>query len=217
MRDELVRIGAPVLREVLEHPFWAGLRDGSLPPGALVHFVLQDTGYLLPAFARALARCAAAAADDEHSLLLLRGAAATLQARDRLAEAFGELAPAMTVPLPARPPAITPATSAYCALFAAAGAGSLLAGIGATLPMVWFQRELADDLISRVVPGSRYAPWIETYHPGAGYAVVVEQFLVMAGQLGADGSGAERRELLQRFGAAARHEVGLAEEAGHAA
>lgn len=212
-----MRIGGPVLRDVLEHPFWAGLRDGSLPPQALAHFVLQDTGHLLPAFARALARCAAAAADDEHALLLMWGAAATLQARDRLAGAFRELAPAMNVALPAGPPAITPATSAYCSLFAAAGAGSPAAGIGATLPMVWFQRELADDLVTRVVPGSPYAPWIEAYHPGAEYAVVVEQFLAMADKLGADGSASERRELLERFGTAARHEFSLADEAGHAA
>ena len=217
MRDELQRIGGPILREVLDHPFWTGLRTGSLAPSALVHFVLQDTGYLLPAFARALARCAAAAADDDHALLLARGAAATLQARDRLAGAFGELAATMNVQLPAVRPAVTPATRAYCALFGAAGAGSPAAGVGTTLPMVWFQRELADDLVTRVTPGSQYAPWIEAYHPGAGYGVVVEQFLVMADEIGAGGSAAERRELLDRFGTAARHEWSFAEEAGQAA
>lgn len=217
MRDELQKIGGPVLREVLDHPFWTGLRNGSLPPQALLHFVLQDTGYLLPAFARALARCAATAAEDEHALLLMRGAAATLEARDRLDEAFGELAPALNVRPPGRRPAITPATGAYCALFATASARSLVAGIGATLPMVWFQRELADDLITRVVPGSQYAPWIESYHPGAGYGVVVEQFLAMADEIGAGSSAAQRHELVDRFSTAARHEWRFAEEAGQAA
>lgn len=217
MRDELQQIGGPVLREVLDHPFWTGLRNGSLPPRALVHFVQQDTGYLLPAFARALARCAATAADDRHALLLMRGAAATLQARDRLAAAFGELAPAMNVHPPGGRPAITPATGAYCALLAAAGAGSLAAGIGATLPMVWFQRELSDDLVARVVPGSQYAPWIEAYHPGAGYGVVVEQFLAMAGEIGDGGPAARRHELVDRFRTAAGHELSFAGEAGQAA
>ncbi|MGH4025999.1 MAG: TenA family protein [Pseudonocardiaceae bacterium] len=217
MRDELQKIGGPVLREVLDHPFWTGLRNGSLPPPALVHFVLQDTGYLLPAFARALARCAAAAVDDKHALLLMRGATATLQARDRLDEAFGALAPAMNIRPPSRRPAITPATSAYCSLFAAASARSVVAGIGATLPMVWFQRELADDLITRVVPGSQYARWIESYHPGAAYGEVVEQFLAMADEIGDGSSAAERHELVDQFSTAARYEWRFAEEAGQAA
>ena len=31
LQEELREIGQPVLRRVLGHPFWSGLRDGSLP------------------------------------------------------------------------------------------------------------------------------------------------------------------------------------------
>ena len=69
-----------MLAQVLEHPVWAGLRNGTLPGEALVHFVQQDTGYLLPAYARALARCAAVVSDDSHAKLLAHCAFATLEA-----------------------------------------------------------------------------------------------------------------------------------------
>lgn len=213
LRDELQQIGDPALRQVLDHPFWAGLRDGSLPAEALLHFVFQDTDYLLPAFSRALARCAATAVDDKHALLLMHGAYATLEASDRLNEAFIELAEKMNVQVPDQRPAIAPTTNSYCSLFAAASARSLASGIGISLPIVWFQLDLSDDLIARMVAESRYAPWIKSYHPGDAYRPVVQEFLAMADEIGERCSAEQRQELIAGFGLAVHYEWRFAEAA----
>ena len=100
LHEELQDLAEPVLQKVKDHPFWSGLRDGSLPVESLVHFVEQDTGYLLPAYARALARCAAAATDDSHVMLLSRSILGTLEARDRLRTRYSELAEQLSAPPP---------------------------------------------------------------------------------------------------------------------
>ncbi|MEV4256190.1 TenA family transcriptional regulator, partial [Spirillospora sp. NPDC049652] len=186
LHEELREIRDPVLRQVQRHPFWAGLRDGSLPPEALARFVRQDTGFLLPAYARALARCAAFAADDGDAMLLARSAAASLEAAERLRVAHGRPDDAEA----------EPETLAHADFFAASAAAGFHAGVGALLPMVWFNAEVSDGLRDGVVPGSRHEKWIEVYHPGDGYAHAVRAFLDMADRAGRDGSARERAVLV---------------------
>lgn len=210
---ELLEIADPVLRKVTSHPFWSGLKDGSLPGECLVHFVQQDTGYLLPAYARGLARCAALATDDKHTLLFGRSIFGTLEARNRLRGAFAELAPKLGLEAPAEQAPVDPATHAHCSFFAAASATSLYAGVGALLPMVWFNYQVSNDLRDNRVPGSRYAPWIEVYHPGEEYQYAVRAFLSMVDELGEHASGRERQELVDHFTTSIRYEWAFAEGA----
>ena len=211
--EHLRTLGAPARSRMLDHPFWTGLCDGSLPGAALVQFVLQDTSYLLPGYARALSRCASEVADDRHALLLMRCALATLESRDRLDEAFAASAPGMGLSLPSRRPPIAAATDAYCRLFAQSSARSVVAGLGSALPMIWFQLDLADSLLAQVRDGSRYLSWVRSYHPGPQYRYAVNAFLEMIDDLAQRGSAEEREVLTACFLTASQHEWRLADSA----
>jgi thiaminase (transcriptional activator TenA) len=214
LHEELLRAAEPVLRKVIDHPFWSGLRDGTLPGEALAHFVAQDTGHLLPAYGRALARCAATAPDDAHSVFLARSVTGTLAAGDRLRAAFADLAPSLGVERVADPPPADPLTHAHCSFFQAAAATSLHAGVGALLPMAWFNHHVSKDLSERRVPGSVYEPWIELYQPSEGYLDhVVRRFLAVVDEIGEGASARERSALTDRFSLGVRYEWLFAESA----
>lgn len=213
LHDELLEIAEPVLRKVIDHPFWSGLRDGSLPGAALAHFIQQDTGYLLPAYARALARCAAVATDDAHAVLFGRSVCGTLEAKDRLREAFFELAPEFGVEPPTEQAPIDPVTHGHCCFLTAAAATSLTAAIGALLPMVWFNVSVCNDLSAHHEPGSRYAKWIARYQPREGYQHVVRKFLSTADEIGERCSAGERGKLVEHFSISIRYEWAFAESA----
>lgn len=210
LHEELMKIGDPVLQEVQEHPFWSGLRDGSLPSGALTRFVEQDTGFLLPAYARALARCAAAAPADADTFLLGHSVAATLEARDKLRTAYTDLAGELG--LSALDDRVQPdlATHAHASFFAAASAASYYAGIGALLPMVWFNAEVSDNLKRSAAPGSRYLRWIEVYHPGESYRYAVRAFFDMADRAADSCSASQRQLIVDQFAVSIRYELAFA-------
>ncbi|GAA3213702.1 TenA family protein [Nonomuraea helvata] len=211
LHEELMEIRDPVLRKVQDHPFWSGLRDGSLPGEALAYFVQQDTGFLLPAYARALARCAAAAPEDADAFLLGQSVAGTLEAKDRLRQAYTGLAGELGLPELGEQIPVDPATHAHASFFAAATARSYYAGIGALLPMVWFNAEVSDNLKLNAAPGSRYLPWIEVYHPGESYGYAVRAFLDMIDRAGESCSAAERRLIVEQFSTSVRYEWAFAE------
>src|SRR3569833_465370 len=210
LHEELLRLAEPVLRKVLDHPFWADLRRGSLPVEALAHFVRQDTGFLLPAYARALARCAVIATDDADALLLGQSIVGTLEARDRLRRAYADLAEGLGLPELGEPE-VDPVTHAHASFFEAAGATSFHAGVGALFPMVWFNGEVSGDLRRNAVPGSRYLPWIEVYHPGEDYRYAVQAFFDLIDRAGENGSAAERRLVIEQFSIGIRYEWAFAE------
>ncbi|MFC5723800.1 TenA family transcriptional regulator [Streptomyces gamaensis] len=214
LRERLLRTAEPVLARVLEHPFWSGLRSGALPGEALTHFVAMDTGHLLPAYGRALARCAACARDDAHAAFLARAAAGTFEAAGRLREAFTKLAPDLGLPAPGgTPPQADPLTHAHCCFFEAAAAGSPAAAIGALLPMAHFNQRVSADLAARCAPGSRYAPWIALYQPGEVYSRVVQRYFDVAEEIAEQCGEGERRQLEDFFTQAVRHEWTFAESA----
>ncbi len=213
LHDDLTDIAGPVLRAVHRHPFWVGLGDGSLPEAALARFVEQDTDHLLPAYARALARTAAAAPADAHTALLTRSASASIEASDRLRTAYDDVAGRLGLPARAQPSTALPATRAHCAAFTAAGATSFAAGVGALLPMVWFNHRVTGRLLDGHVPGSRYAPRVEVYHPGPGYEHAVRAWLAMADAVGDLTGPTGRAELTAHFAGAVEHELAFADTA----
>jgi thiaminase/transcriptional activator TenA len=213
MHEQLLAIAEPVLDKVRDHPFWSGLRDGSLPPESLGRFVIQDTGFLLPTYARSLARCAAAASDDGHAYLLAQSVVGTLEARDRLRSAYQQLARQHGWPLVPVTPEIDSGTHAHTSFFLAASARSVAAGVAALLPMVLFNHGVADDLLTRQAPGGRYAPWITVYHPGETFDVVRKAFLGLVDQIAERSSADERAEIVEQFTLSIRYEWAFAENA----
>ncbi|WP_042367762.1 TenA family protein [Streptacidiphilus neutrinimicus] len=211
LHKELLELAAPVRDSVLRHRFWTGLREGGLPATALARFVEQDTGHLLPAYARALARCAAAAPEDADAQLFGQSVVGTLEARDGLLAAYRQLVPELDLPLLATATEALPATAAHAFFFGAASATSYAAGVGALLPMVWFNAEVSDHLRDHVTPGSRYAPWIAVYHPGEGYRYAVQAFLDLADRIGETCSARDRQVLKDHFAQGIRYELAFAE------
>ncbi|MEU7499926.1 TenA family transcriptional regulator [Streptomyces griseofuscus] len=212
MRQELREICAPVLRKVLDHPLWTGLRNGTLPGAALARFVHQDTGYLLPAYARALARCAADAPDDAGTRLFGQSVVGTLDARDGLRAAYAALAPGLGLPAQdAAEESAAPTVAAHTAFFTSSAAASYHAGVGALLPMVWFNAEVSDHLRDHAVPGSRYLPWITAYHPGESYRFAVEAFSELADRLADHSTPAQRRLITDHFTLGIHHELAFAD------
>ncbi|MFF4739517.1 TenA family protein [Streptomyces sp. NPDC001262] len=211
LREQLQQIAEPFVAEVVAHPFWAGLCDGSLPPESLAHFVLQDTAFLLPACGRAFAHCASIAADDAFSALLAHCAFATVESAPRLRDALGGLAPGFGVELPSGRPDIAPETHAYCSFFRACATESFAAGIGGLLPMMWFHLEVCRTLRTSGRPGSRYAAWVDVYDPGEGAWQAVRAVLGMVDGFGERCAPAERARLAEAFSLGARHEWAFAD------
>ncbi|GLW06776.1 hypothetical protein Misp01_19060 [Microtetraspora sp. NBRC 13810] len=212
MRDELAAVAGPVLAEIKEHPFWAGLRDGTLPPASLWYFAEQDARYVVPAYARAMARCAALAGHDAHGALLASAASATFGSLPRLAAELAGLAAELGRPGDA-PATQGPAIHGYTSFMLAAPAASFAGGVGGLLPMTWFHLTVSGDLRDRCAPDSRYAGWIEQYCPWDGYRDYVETYLALVDEVGAECSAGERAELVRQFLLAARHEWSFAEAA----
>lgn len=211
LREKLDADRDPVLRQVLTHPFWSSLCDGSLEPAALTWFVEQDTGFLLPAYARALARAGAQAVDDGDLALLAQSVAGTLEARDRLRDFTIGLAGDLGLPAPVARPARSAAMLAHTSFLTAASAESFCAAVGALLPMVWFNAEVSSFLENDAPANSRYRPWVELYHPGADYGFVVEAFLQMAERAFESASPAQQQALFDRFSISIRYELAFAE------
>lgn len=206
LTNELRKIAEPVLREIIEHPFWTGLRDGTLPGTALAHFVGQDTGHLLPALGRAFAGCAAAAHEDSHAARLGLCAHATIESGPRLREAFAGLGPSLGIEPPDRRVPADSTTFAYCSFLRAAAATSFTAGIGAVLPMMWFHMEVCEDLSARTLTGSRFLPWIDVYDPGEQAWPTTREFLVMVDEIGERVAANGRGQLTEYFSVGVRFE-----------
>jgi thiaminase (transcriptional activator TenA) len=212
MRDELAVIAEPVLARVKEHPFWDGLRSGTLPATCLWYFAEQDARHVVPTYARALSRCAAIAAHDAHGTLLSSAASATFGSLPRLEGELARLAKMLGKPMGAvGTPG--PMIHAYTSFMLAAPTTSFAAGVGGLLPMTWFHLTVSSDLMERREPGSRYASWIEQYCPWAGYRDYVETFLNLIDEVGERCAATEKDQLVEYFLLAARHEWAFAEAA----
>ncbi|MCQ4084235.1 TenA family transcriptional regulator [Streptomyces sp. RB6PN25] len=208
LRDELGEMIDETARRICEHPYYRGLRDGSLPGAALVHFTLQDSCHLLPGYGRANARCAALARTARQAEVLSRMATGSLEDCGVRLEAFHKTAARLGLQLPPEPdlPPVAPATLAYTSFLTAASATSLAAGVGALLPSAWLYMLVTDDLVVRYDPFSRYAKEVEQAHPGEFYRGMLEDFLDVAEEISATEGPGGRRELACHAERAARYE-----------
>ncbi|MEU3465892.1 TenA family transcriptional regulator [Streptomyces sp. NPDC006733] len=208
VRAELAGTVTDGARRISEHPYYRGLRDGTLPGAALVHFTLQDSCHLLPSYGRAHARCAALAGPSRRAALLSRMAAGSLEDCTARLAGFGETAERLGLPYAADdgPPPAAPATLSYASFLGDSCTASLAAGIGALIPSAWLYLLVTDDLLDHHDPASRYAPEVRKAHPGDFYRGMLDEFLDLADEIAAESSAADRRELVRRAGHAVRYE-----------
>ncbi|WP_265567291.1 TenA family protein [Streptomyces hygroscopicus] len=206
VRTELAETMQDTARRLLDHPFYRGLADGTLPGAALSHFLQQDHWHVLPAYAAAHARCAAGAAEHGRMLLFSRMSTGTLEDAERRRERVRRWAKELALPLADGEPDLLPTTLGYTSFLRAAPARSLAAGAGAVLPAAWLFLLVTDELLTRRVPGSRYAAVIEELHPGDAYRGVLDVFLATVEEIARECTGAGRRELADHARHAARFE-----------
>ncbi len=193
----------PIYAAILEHPFLAGLTDGSLPRDSFRFYVVQDAHYLRE-YAKALAVLAGRAHTEDAVLTLSRHAAGAIEVERSLHDSFFRdfgLSPAEVAATP-----LAPTTVAYTSyLLAAAHGGSFAEGMAAVLPCYWIYRDVGQELLRRGSPDPLYQRWIATYG-GEEFAIVVGEALALMDTAGADIGDAERARVEQRFVTTSRYE-----------
>ena len=187
----------PAADDLLGHPYYRGLLDGTLPPAALSALCRQDAHHLLPTYARALARCAGMARRHDHGQLLTRMALVSFESAAASAAGFAGLAARFGLPdAAAGAPEIAPPTLHYTGFLMASSAASPAAGLGAVLPSGWLYQLVTDELMARRDPGGRYGELLELMYPGAEFALLIDEFLQLVNEFGAQAWADDRDALL---------------------
>lgn len=188
---------AGIYAAILQHPFLAGLTDGTLDPAAFAHYVVQDAHYLRD-FARALAVVGGKAPTHADTGMLARHAAGTVDVELAL---HASLLPRLGLdPATVATTPVAPTTQAYTSyLLAVAHGGSFAEGLAAVLPCYWIYAEVGVQLVKRGSPDARYQLWIDTY-AGDEYQAIVAEALALAdrtgSRLGADDETRARRHFV---------------------
>ncbi|MFD7642816.1 thiaminase II [Kitasatospora sp. NPDC059795] len=203
LTDELWAAVEPIYGRILDHPFLAGLTDGTLPRTAFRHFVVQDSHYLRD-YARALAVCAAKAPGEDEVLAFCNDAVGAIAAEQEMhadfLHAFGEDGAAAA----AEP--VLPTTRAYTSyLLATVYGGSFAEALGAVLPCYWIYARVGEELLRRSSPDPLYAKWIAAYG-GEEFQAVVRRVLDLTDRIGEDLSAGERRRVIEHFTTTSRYE-----------
>ncbi|MGE4425174.1 MAG: thiaminase II [Solirubrobacteraceae bacterium] len=180
---ELWAAAAPIQARILEHPFLAGLTDGTLPEDVFRGYVIQDSHYL-KGFARALALTAGRASDDGEIVFLATAGAEAITVEHELHEGF--IAAFGLTPRDVAATPRSPTTSAYVDfMLAHAAAGSYADGLAAVLACFWIYREVGRELIAGGSPDVRYRRWIDTYG-GEEFSRQVDELLRIVDRRAAD-------------------------------
>ena len=192
-----------VYAAILDHPFLAGLADGTLPRAAFRHYVVQDSHYLR-GYARALAVCAAKAPDDRGTALFARGAGNAVAAEQGMHA--GLLAGLGTTAEAAVAEPVAPTTQAYLSyLLATAYGGSFPEALGAVLPCYWIYAKVGAELVERGSPDPLYAEWIAMYG-GEAFQAVVDEVLDLTDRTGAELAPSELAAMRRHFATTSRYE-----------
>lgn len=199
LRDELRAEAAPVLAAILDHPFLAGLVDGSLTDAAFGYFLQQDAWYL-QRFAQALAALAGRAVEAGDVEMFSRHASGALAVeRTMHAALLAELG----IDEPAVPSPTTVAYTSY--LLATVASRPYPQAVGAVLPCYRIYAEVGRELARRGSPVPRYQRWIDAY-ADEGFAALVEEVLTVADREGAALGPADRRGVREAYLTASRYE-----------
>lgn len=192
---------AGIYAAILEHPFLAGLADGSLDSDAFAHYLVQDAHYLHD-FARVLTVVASKAPTHTSVGMFARHAAGTVEVELALHDSLlSELGIQNIDAMP-----IGPTTRAYTSYLSATACGGTFAdGFAAVLPCYWVYAEVGAELVKRGSPDPRYQRWIDTY-AGDDYQTIVAEVLALADNVGLTLSALEEARARAHFAMTTRYE-----------
>ena len=200
---ELWAAAEPIYAAIVEHPFLAGLADGTLPSEAFAYYLAQDAHYLRD-YARALAVVGAKAPTHAIAGLFGRHAAETVEVELAL---HATLLPQLGIdPRELGAVPVSPTTTAYTSYLLATAYGSSFGeGLAAVLPCYWIYQRVGEALLGRGSPEPRYQRWIDTYG-GEAFAATVTDVLAVADETGPRLGGDERRRAQEHFVTTSRYE-----------
>lgn len=185
-----------------QHPFVAGLFDGTLSRPAFDRYVEQDAHYLT-GYAAALRMCAAQA-DGAASAFWAGAARDTVEIERSLHKEY----------LHGRP---LPTRSVHCAAYVSflldlsrAASPPILAA--AVLPCFWIFSDLGAQSAGMDLGGHPYADWVETYRD-PGFAAATEQARALVDDLAAGSPPSVLAAMQEAFGSACRYERLLFDDA----
>lgn len=202
-RDLLWADIADIYRRICEHPFIAGLTDGSLGQNQFRYYLVQDAHYLR-GYARTLAGCAARAPIESELTMFAEHAGAAITAEAELhagllADLGLDAEAAAALP-------ITPTTQAYTSyLSAVIASGPYAEAVAAVLPCYWIYARVGEHLQRHGSPEPLFQRWIDTY-AGQEYQAVVEAVLAVTDRISAHAPVAEWERMRRHFHTAARYE-----------
>ncbi|MDQ1733322.1 MAG: hypothetical protein QOK10_3481 [Pseudonocardiales bacterium] len=192
--DELWQHIQGIYAAILEHPFVTGLTDGTLPPEAFQHYVLQDAHYLRD-YARALAITAAKATSEDEVVQFCQDAAGAILVERSLHADF--ISGFGLTEAQAAATAVLPTTLAYSSyLLRVAHQGSYAEAVAAVLPCYWIYARVGEALLTGSSKDPLYRRWIETYG-GEEFQQIVQRVLDVVDRLGQDLSDRDRSAFIE--------------------
>ncbi len=201
--SELWQGSEDIYQAILDHPFLAGLTDGSLAPAAFAFYVVQDALYLRR-YAEALTAVGARAPTAAEQETFARHAHGAIAVEQELhGSLLADLGIDPAVVAVAEP---APANLAYTSyLLATIATGSYADGVSVVLPCYWIYWEVGKELLRRGSPDPRYQRWIDTYG-GEDFGEVVREVLAVADGLGPGLTPQEQARAHRHFRISSRYE-----------
>jgi thiaminase/transcriptional activator TenA len=201
--DRLWREIEPTFAAILDHPFPAGLVDGTLAEDVFAQYVAQDVHYLRE-YARALAIVSAKAPTLADTAMFARHAAEVYDVELSLHNALLPELGLDATTLESVP--ASPTTLAYTSyLLATAYGGTFADGLAAILPCYWIYAEVGAELRERGSADHRYQLWIDSYG-GDDYAATVAEVLDLTDRIGPTLTPTEEAVARAHFVTTARYE-----------
>lgn len=201
--DELWASIEPIYAAILDHPFIAGLTDGSLGRERFAFYAVQDALYLRE-FARALAITGARAPKDNWIVMLTDHAAGAIRVERTLHESFFRefgLTPEDVAVTP-----LAPTTLAYTDyLLAVAYGAPFHEALAALLPCYWIYWKVGKELARATSPDPLYARWIAAYDSPE-FGAVVRAVLDATNEVAAGLGDIERAAMRRHFRTTSRYE-----------
>lgn len=200
--QELWKSVAPTYGAIVDHPFLAGIADGSLPPERFVYFIEQDRLYLRT-YSRALSFTAGHAENPADTAVFTGSASNAIAVESgmhrELLEGFGADPDANREEL-------SPSGELYAqTILAHSGRGPFSEALASVLACFWIYAEIGKELKERGSPDPRYQRWIDTYGDPH-FAETVAKVLAIVDRIGEAGSDAERRRFREIFAQGCRLE-----------
>ena len=194
--DDIELRALPIRQAILEHPFVAGVGDGTLDVDKFKHYVLQDYVYLID-YSRVLALAAARAQDLDTMGWFARLLDETLNVEMDLHRGYCAEFGITTVELETTVPA--PTTVAYTSyLLNVAHQGSFPELVASLVPCQWGYWEIGEHLARQGEPEDAplYCQWIQMY-TSPEFAELADAIRTLLNRLG-DRAGADELEAMGR-------------------